>query len=129
MCTITRRAFMSCSYSLSPVMGTSYQRSCQTCFCALLSLRHLSPRTGVFLLEITVLSHGRQHGLGLICPVDGAGRELSSHAFPLPLTLPATNGCHGTGRQPLRQSHRTSPDFHASLLLSRATSKSPVAQQ
>ena len=59
----------------------------------------------------------------------GPERELSSHAFPLTLTFPVTDGCRGTGRQQLGQSHRTSPDFHSSPLLSCATSKSPAAQQ
>ena len=53
----------------------------------------LSPRTGVlsgesFLIEITVLSHARQHSIELICPVDGARKGTQFPRLPSHTDVP-----------------------------------------
>ena len=77
--TATRWGFMCRYYPFSPVRGTCSQWSWKMFFCAFPSLRHLSPWIGVlsgdsFLVGITVLPRGRQHGAGLFSLTGRAGR-------------------------------------------------------
>ena len=85
---------MSCSYSFSPVMGTWLSTVLpNVLLCSPEPETSLSSQTGVlsgesFLLEITVLSHGRQHGIGLICPVDRAGKGTQLPCLPSHTDIP-----------------------------------------
>lgn len=66
-----------------------------------------------FLLGTAVLSHARQHGVGLICLMSSAGEGTQLPLLPSHTDAPAMDACHDAGRQPLGRSCRASPDSHA----------------